>query len=154
MEEFYPEEQVINSLIGPGSKFKGDLEVQGLVRIDGDFSGTIQSTGKVLVGKYGRYFGTVSGRVIVIGGVFRGNMYGTHKVIILSDSIVLGNVYAPRLVIEEGAIVTGYLGITGSHRTIIKKNQSESEPKRTQEISVPSTRGLFSSKKTAKRTSL
>jgi cytoskeletal protein CcmA (bactofilin family) len=68
--ERYPEEQYVNSLIGFGSRFKGDIEIDGLFRIDGDFSGSIKTEGKVLVGTHGRADCTVNARVVVIGGVF------------------------------------------------------------------------------------
>jgi cytoskeletal protein CcmA (bactofilin family) len=114
VEEIYPEEQVINTLFGPGSVFKGDLNVQGLTRIDGDYIGTIQSTGKILLGQNGRFDGTLSGRIVVIGGALRGNVYSTHKVILLAGCLLIGNVYSPRLIIEENALVSGYFGITGN----------------------------------------
>ena len=44
----------INSLIGVGTQFNGELELNGLLRVDGDFSGSIQTTGKVLIGNTGR----------------------------------------------------------------------------------------------------
>ena len=44
----------INSIVGEGTRFEGMLELSGLLRIDGDFSGNIRTSGKVLVGKNGR----------------------------------------------------------------------------------------------------
>lgn len=113
IEDIYPEEQIINSLVGPGSKFKGDLEVQGLVRVDGDYTGAISSSGKILIGQTGRFEGTLNARIVVIGGIVRGNVYARHRVVLLRGCIVLGNVYAPRLVIEELALFDGYLHVNG-----------------------------------------
>ena len=44
---------VVNSIIGEGTKFRGDFELNGLLRIDGAFEGKIESEGKVLVGRHG-----------------------------------------------------------------------------------------------------
>jgi len=44
----------------------------------------------------------------------RGNVYSTHKVILLAGCLLIGNVYSPRLIIEENALVSGYFGITGN----------------------------------------
>ena len=41
----------VNSIVGEGTRFNGELDLNGLLRIDGDFTGTIKTTGKVLVGK-------------------------------------------------------------------------------------------------------
>lgn len=113
MQDLFPEEQIVNTLFGPGCNFKGDVKVQGLTRIDGDYIGTIESTGKILIGEQGRCDGTLSGRIVVIGGIVRGNVYATTKVIVLSSSVIIGNIYSPRLIIEQNALVSGYLGITG-----------------------------------------
>lgn len=124
MEELFPEEQIVNSLIGPGSKFKGDLEVHGLVRIDGDFVGSIQSSGRILIGQQGRFDGTLSGRILVVGGVVRGSLYAQSKVVVLAGAVVIGNIHAPRLIVEERAALDGYVLITGHGST---KGQNPSQ---------------------------
>ena len=42
---------VINSIIGFGTVFSGDLDLTGLLKIDGDFSGSVKAEGKVLIGE-------------------------------------------------------------------------------------------------------
>ena len=97
----------INSMIGEGTKFKGEFDLNGLLRIDGDFSGVIRTKGKVLVGKNGRAECTLSAGTVVIGGVLRGEILATEKVIILSTGLVLGNIATPRLIVEEGVVFNG-----------------------------------------------
>ncbi len=111
--ERFPEEQYVNSLIGFGSRFKGDIEIEGLFRVDGDFSGSIKTEGKVLIGTHGRADSTVNARVVVIGGVFRGTIYATDKILILASAVVIGNLYTPRLIAEEGVLMHCSLVITG-----------------------------------------
>ena len=41
---------VVNSLIGEGTRFRGDFDLEGLLRIDGDFEGSVRTKGRVLVG--------------------------------------------------------------------------------------------------------
>ena len=57
----------INSIIGEGTKFKGEFDLNGLLRIDGDFTGVIRTKGKVLVGKNGRAECTLNAGTVVIG---------------------------------------------------------------------------------------
>ncbi len=102
----------INSIIGEGTRFKGEFDLNGLLRIDGDFSGTIRTKGKVLVGQNGRAECTLHAGTVVIGGVVRGEVFSTEKVIILSTGLVLGNVTTPRLIVEEGVILNGACTIT------------------------------------------
>ncbi|HAK46304.1 MAG TPA: hypothetical protein DCO79_10365 [Spirochaeta sp.] len=97
----------INSLIGEGSCFKGDISLKGLLRIDGDFKGTISEGGKVLIGKSGRAEAVVTAGTVVVGGVLKGNVTATEKVVILSTGMVIGNIEAPRLLVEDGVILNG-----------------------------------------------
>lgn len=97
----------INSIIGEGTRIKGEFDLNGLLRIDGDFSGVIRTKGKVLVGKNGRAECTLNAGTVVIGGVFRGEIVSTEKVIILSTGLVIGTITTPRLIIEEGVIFNG-----------------------------------------------
>ena len=97
----------INSIIGEGTRLKGEFDLNGLLRIDGDFSGVIRTKGKVLVGKNGRAECTLNAGTVVVGGVLRGEIVSTEKVIILSTGLVLGTITTPRLIVEEGVIFNG-----------------------------------------------
>jgi cytoskeletal protein CcmA (bactofilin family) len=104
----------INSIIGEGTRFKGEFDLNGLLRIDGDFTGTIRTSGKVLVGRNGRAECTLHAGTVVIGGVVRGEIFSLEKVIILSTGLMLGNITTPRLIVEEGVIFNGTCRITPS----------------------------------------
>ena len=97
----------INSIVGEGTRFSGEIDLEGLLRIDGDFSGTIRTGGKVLVGKNGRAECTIRAGTVVIGGVLKGNIFAEEKVIILSTGMIIGNIHTPRLIAEEGVILDG-----------------------------------------------
>lgn len=98
----------INTLVGQGSSFKGDVTVHGYFRVDGDFQGTITTEGRILVSPTARVKGTLTGRDIVIGGVVKGDLYASERVTLLSTALVVGNVYAPRIRIDRGVLVEGY----------------------------------------------
>lgn len=102
----------INSIIGEGTKFKGEFDLNGLLRIDGDFTGVIRTKGKVLVGKNGRAECILNAGTVVVGGVLRGEIISTEKVIILSTGLVIGSITTPRLIIEEGVIFNGSCKVT------------------------------------------
>lgn len=102
----------INSIIGEGTRFKGEFDLNGLLRIDGDFTGVIRTKGKVLVGQNGRAECTLHAGTVVVGGVVRGEIVSTERVTILSTGLVLGNITTPRLIVEEGVILNGTCRIT------------------------------------------
>ena len=108
----FSDDAFINSIIGEGTRFKGEFDLNGLLRIDGDFTGVIRTRGKVLVGQNGRAECTLHAGTVVVGGVVRGEIVSTEKVIILSTGLVLGNISTPRLIVEEGVIFNGSCRIT------------------------------------------
>lgn len=98
----------INTLIGQGSSFKGDVVVQGFFRVDGDLQGSINTEGRILISSTGRIKGSLTGRDIVVGGVVKGDLYATERITLLSTALVVGNLYAPRIKMETGVLVEGY----------------------------------------------
>lgn len=103
---------VINSIIGTGTVFKGDLDLTGLLKIDGDFSGSVKAEGKVLIGYTGRAKCSIFAKTVVVGGVVKGDIYAEDRVVVLSTGMVIGNIRSPRLVMEEGVLFSGELTIT------------------------------------------
>jgi cytoskeletal protein CcmA (bactofilin family) len=101
------EDHIVNSIIGEGSEFKGEFTVNGLLRIDGKFRGTIETEGKVLVGRTGEATTDIKARVVVVGGVVRGNIFAAERVIMLSSGQMHGNIITPSLVMEDGVIFEG-----------------------------------------------
>lgn len=97
----------INSIIGEGAAFSGDISMSGLFRIDGDFRGNIDKADKVLVGRNGRAECSIHAATVVVGGVVKGDIYSTEKVVVLSTGMVLGNVSTPRLLVEDGVVLNG-----------------------------------------------
>ena len=98
----------INTLVGQGSSFKGDITVHGYFRVDGDFQGSISTEGRILVSPSGRVKGTLTGRDIVVGGVIKGDLYASERITLLATALVVGNVYAPRIRVDRGVLVEGY----------------------------------------------
>ena len=108
------ESTLVNSIIGAGTFFKGTIAVSGLLRIDGDFRGNVQTDGRVIIGRGGRADCTIDAATVVIGGVFRGTIYARDKVIALESAIVTGNIYGPRLIAESGVLLDGAIHIRGT----------------------------------------
>ncbi len=109
----HSEETFINSIVGPGTMFRGHVELNGLLRIDGDFSGSVKTDGRVIIGQRGRADCAIEAGSVVIGGLFRGEILASQKVVLLSSSIVVGRISAPRLVVESGVRFSGTFEISG-----------------------------------------
>ncbi|MDP3178627.1 MAG: polymer-forming cytoskeletal protein, partial [Spirochaetaceae bacterium] len=85
-----PKDSLVNSLIGSGSAVDGDIDVDGLLRVDGDVRGARRVTGKIVVGAAGRVEASIRARSAIIGGVVKGDIYVTEILRILSGGVVIG----------------------------------------------------------------
>jgi cytoskeletal protein CcmA (bactofilin family) len=106
-------DSLVNSIIGAGSAVDGDIDIDGLLRIDGDVRGSVRATGKVVVGAAGRIEASIRAQSAIVGGVVKGDVYVLDALRILSGGIVIGNVFASRLEAEDGTVVHGDVAVTG-----------------------------------------
>ncbi len=130
----------INSIVGEGTTFRGELVLAGLLRIDGDFSGSITTAGKVLVGKNGRAECTIKAGTVVVGGVVRGNIVSAEKVMVLSTGMVIGNISTPRLVVEEGVVLNGSC-LVSREAAVVRETSREGTTPRHADRAVPNNEG-------------
>jgi cytoskeletal protein CcmA (bactofilin family) len=103
----FEEDGMINSIIGEGTRFEGDLHLEGLLRIDGDFKGSIVTNGTVYVSKNGRADCTIDARRVVVGGLVQAHVRASEQIILLSTAVVIGTIDGPRLTVEEGVMFNG-----------------------------------------------
>lgn len=104
-----------NSLIGEGAIFEGNFYVAGSFRIDGHFEGQLKVEEHLFISPVGKLkTDTVYAKTIAVAGIFMGNIEVTEEVQLLSTGRILGNIKAPKLIIEPGVVVQGTIDITGS----------------------------------------
>ncbi len=103
----YKEESFVNSIIGEGTRLAGEFDLNGLLRIDGEFYGKVRTKGKVLIGKSGVAECKIFASTVVVGGKVTGDIFATEKIILLSTGVLIGNIKTPRIVIEEGVLFDG-----------------------------------------------
>ncbi len=97
----------INTIIGKGSEIKGNIKVNGFVRIDGDIDGNLETDGNVIVGENARIRGNINAKSIIVGGIILGNIFANESVKVLANSIVIGDILSHKVQIEDDALVNG-----------------------------------------------
>ena len=97
----------LNGFLDKGSAFKGELEFEDTMRIDGRFNGKIMSKNELIVGESATIEGDVHVGSIAISGTVIGKIVATQRVEIHRNGKVYSDVDTPALVIEEGAIFQG-----------------------------------------------
>lgn len=97
----------IETIIGSGTSFKGNLTVTGTIRIDGKVNGEINADGDVIIGESGQVTGNVKGRNITIAGRLDGNADTEGLLHLTSTAIVRGDIHVESFTVEEGAKYKG-----------------------------------------------
>jgi cytoskeletal protein CcmA (bactofilin family) len=99
----------INAFLGAGTNYNGRLHFQGSVRIDGNFSGEVESEGTLVVGHDAVVEGTIKVGKLILSGKLRGEVQSLGKVILNKTAEMQGNISTPVLVVDEGAVLEGKL---------------------------------------------
>ncbi len=100
--------------IGPSIHFKGELTGEEGLMIDGSIEGTIDlKENELIVGPNGNIKADVFAKTIKVDGKLIGELHGTDKVHISKTGEVTGNIFSPRVVIEDGARFKGSIDMTG-----------------------------------------
>ena len=97
----------IETTIGRSTTLSGDLKVDGGLRIDGRFEGTLEVGGNVIVGEHGRVVSDIDARHVTVGGAVRGNIRASGRLEILSTGQVHGDILASQVMIDEGGVLQG-----------------------------------------------
>jgi cytoskeletal protein CcmA (bactofilin family) len=97
----------IDTILGESCRFRGDVQVDGGIRIDGDFEGTMRATETVVVGKTGSVRADINSELVTVGGKVYGNIVGKRKVVLESGAHVEGDVTTVSLIINEGVFFQG-----------------------------------------------
>jgi len=99
--------KLINNIIAEGTTLKGELGIEGNLRIEGTFQGNLYVKGRVYISDSGKVLSNIHSAEAIIGGFIIGNIYAENKVKILGTGHVQGNIYAPGVACEEGAVFNG-----------------------------------------------
>jgi cytoskeletal protein CcmA (bactofilin family) len=120
----------LNSMLGQGCKIKGDIELQGTMRIDGQFEGSISCPDTLIIGKSGIVKAEVKVKNAVIGGKLIGNIVAANKIELQSGSHVEGDISTARLVIDEGVFFEGNckMGTSNSSKGETETTATSSNP--------------------------
>jgi cytoskeletal protein CcmA (bactofilin family) len=95
------------NIIGNGTDIVGDINSNGDFRIDGQLKGTIQSTGKVVVGSTGKVEGEIICQNADISGEVKAHLKVYELLSLKASAVVSGDIVTNKLAIEPGAVFTG-----------------------------------------------
>jgi len=95
--------------VGDVIKFTGEVTFKSTLRIDGNFCGQVNSEDGTLIVSAGAEVtrGLLNVAVAKINGRVEGDINASKEVILGRTATVTGNVSAPALIVEEGALFNG-----------------------------------------------
>jgi cytoskeletal protein CcmA (bactofilin family) len=103
----------VDTILGVGSDFKGQVTVKGTVRVDGKIEGNVTSEEGVIVGDKGVIKGNISAKTVLISGKVTGNVACTKRLEITPTGQIQGDIRTPRLAMAEGVIFKGNCDMLG-----------------------------------------
>jgi cytoskeletal protein CcmA (bactofilin family) len=97
------------TLIGQGTRLKGEFVFDRFTRIHGDVEGKIQGLPEslIVVGETASIHGEVHCVEIIIDGFARADVYATEKVTISESGTLIGDVHSPKFEVRFGAHFEG-----------------------------------------------
>ena len=101
-------EGTFSAFVGNGMAITGQVSFKSMLRVDGHFSGRIFSEeGTLMVAAGGRVDANVAVAVARIHGVLTGDIIATDRIELGRSAKVTGNIHAPSLIVEPGAVWDG-----------------------------------------------
>jgi cytoskeletal protein CcmA (bactofilin family) len=112
--------------IGKSVVIKGDISGGGSIYLDSEFEGNVELNGSLTVGPAGRVRANLQASSIVVQGRVEGDLYGLERTELKKSATVVGDIYTPRIAIEDGTSLEGSVHV---HKDI-PRPQTKKAPQR------------------------
>lgn len=99
--------EVIETIIGADTKFKGFVKTDKPVRIDGYFEGDIESGSTVLVSEIGKFKGTIKCHTLLLNGHAEGEAVCNELAKFAPIGVFTGNLATKNIILVEGSLLDG-----------------------------------------------
>ena len=127
----------LSGFIGSGTVLTGETTFQAMLRVDGHLTGSVSSeTGTLIVGSTGRVDANITVAAAMINGVVNGDITALEKLELGRTARVVGNIQAPRLVMEDGAILEGSCSMIKARENLEKRIAETRVPKVANELAA------------------
>ena len=110
--------------LAKGGGIQGIAKLEGVVRIDGQFNGAINTNDMLIVGEHAVIRGSIAADEIVCSGRIEAKLTAKKKIQLLSTAILIGDITTPAFSIEDGAFFHGMcdMGVSRSVECLTKES--------------------------------
>jgi cytoskeletal protein CcmA (bactofilin family) len=95
------------NFLGGGTVVDGTIRANNSVRVDGKVKGKLICKNTLTVGINGEIEGEVEAKNAIIGGKIKGKIKVAEKLVLEAKSVLMGDLKASKLLIDEGAVFEG-----------------------------------------------
>ena len=104
--------ELIETVIGEHTKFKGTVDTDKPFRIDGYYEGSILSSSLVLVTPSGSFYGTIDCKELQIEGRGEGKVICRDVLRIAETGVFTGDIQTVDLITVRGSVIDGTCSIS------------------------------------------
>ena len=104
----------IEVTVGPTANINGDLECDGIVKIDGVFKGSIRTVSNVIITEKGRVDAAIEAQNVSVSGQTKGSIMAKGRLEILSTGKVWADVTVSSFLLDDGGKLHGGLKMFGA----------------------------------------
>ena len=114
------------AMVGEGISITGDVSANSNLKVEGRIEGrSVASSQDVEVAESGVIKASISAQVIRIAGAVAGDITGSEKVVISKSGRVQGNIVAPRVQLDDGALFRGSIDMNPVEPAAVKSAPAE-----------------------------
>jgi cytoskeletal protein CcmA (bactofilin family) len=88
-------------------KIIGDIESNGVIKVEGTVEGAIRGARQVLLARTGVIDGDILADEAILGGKVKGTVTATERVEIQNTCRIEGNIHTKSIVVVEGGMING-----------------------------------------------
>ena len=101
----------INAVIGRDIIVRGEIQGSETLLVEGRVEGTVKLDAELVVGETGVVEAEIDSVALTVEGEFNGSALCREVITLVSGCHGTGEISAPRVVIEDGAVFTGTLNM-------------------------------------------
>jgi len=99
------------TIVAAGTRIVGDVEAEGVIKIEGEVRGMVRAVNQVLIAKGGVIHGDIVTRQAIIGGETHGTIKADERVEVQPGAVVDGDIHTQRILISDGGTVNGQISM-------------------------------------------
>ena len=100
--------------VGPTANINGDLECDGIVKVDGILQGSVKTVSNVIISEQGRVDAHIEAENVSVSGQAKGSIVAKGRLEILSTGRVWADVTVSSFLLDDGGKLHGGLKMFGT----------------------------------------